>query len=644
MTGIDVYRSHSLHNIFHLFFAAAKACLLPFITLYFRQLGLTATHTGIIIGIQLWLRIWVSPLWMRCAVKFNKNHFMLLLSLFVMMASTLLLTLIPPVDPRAAIKYCNHSNRSSPHDISSNISSVFKLKNDTNVNTTYTAYLMGANITASTQKQTSVSTATTTVATTTTTTTMTATTSFVPIARQPSYYSHPRNGPPNSGYPSSVSKPRHRTSGKGIHQTAYGRLTHYELALLNKYNVPLSAAQNLTPKQLNRLLKRLEKSERQREHKTWESRRTRRNVMDTVHTKLSQLQRHITELGINSPFCIVLTLIIIGELFSVHVERFTDKLWFDFLDGIDDLERYGQYGLWSLASFMVFPLIATTLVDYTPCMLPHGIDHFMIHFYMFAIFLGIAFICSYWYPVRIVNSLKSIFRKNRFMKGCKVLVGDIHCFSFAFSVFLSGLLFAGVDNFLFWHVQDIGGSEVIMGAAVSFAAMAEFIMYLSMDWFLKRLGHVAAMSLALLMLAVRLVLYSLVWMPWMVIPLALLQAFTHALMWGAVCSYPDFKLNPSIMDRSAHWVLVSCHHGVGVAVGSIVAGLLYEHFGIALVFQGAAVAAFLWLLVFMAVNRFVRKVEEVKYERLLQADDNKNDESLTWEDDDWLESAMKDEP
>ena len=36
-------------------------------------------------------------------------------------------------------------------------------------------------------------------------------------------------------------------------------------------------------------------------------------------------------------------------------------------------------------------------------------------------------------------------------------------------------------------------------------------------------------------------------------------------------------------------------------------------------------------------------VADVFLEQLLQADDDKNEECLPWETDDWLESAMKDE-
>lgn len=655
MSGIDVYRSHSLRNIFHLFFAAAKACLLPFITLYFRQLGLTATQTGIVIGVQLWLRIWVSPMWMRCAVRFNKKHFVLMFSIFIMMASSLFMTLIPPVDLQASLKYCRNGE-SIPH-LSTNFSSELQLvgaipfANGTSGNVTAVSYshdvgLMNATEKATSTRSSTSSAATTSTVVTTTTTTAATTTNFVPIAPKNNGHLPNWGALPDSAYPSQARKPSHKSNNKGIHQSQpiLSRLSSSDVALLKKHKIPLERLQGLNPKQLNYLINSLRTHENHRKHQYWGSgTRTRRSILEAVHTKLSQFHTHITELGITNPFYIVLVLIVIGELLSVHIDRFTDKMWFDFLDGIDDLERYGQYGLWSLVSFTVFPLVVTTLVDYTPCLLSYGINHFMIHFYMFAGLLGITFICSYWYPIRAVSSLKSIFRKNRFMKGCRILVGDMHCFSFAFSVLLSGLLFAGVDNFLFWHVQNIGGSEVIMGGAVSFAAAAEYIMYLSMNWFLSRLGHVAAMSLAMLVLAVRLLLYSFIWMPWMVIPLALLQAFTHALLWGAVCTYPDFKLNPSIMDRSAHWVLTSFHHGVGFAAGSVVAGYLYESFGFALVFQGAAGIAFVWLLIFMTINRFVKKVEAVRYERLLQADEEKNDESLAWEDDDWLESAMKDE-
>ena len=627
---------------------ALRCVALHCIALHCTALLCTALHRIVLYRIVLYC---------RCALRFNKKHFMLMFSLFVMMTSSLLITLIPPVSVTASLEHCHGRGGTDlppPWNVTSKVEHVAVVSSVNFTSGTVGFYSNDTGLTIVIKESTtpsrtttdSTTTDSTTSMTTSTTTTTAETSSLAPVAVRPSHrlpiYSHSQH---SGAFPGSTRKSSHRSHTKTTHGSALSTLTQSEFALLREYGITQDNLEKLNAEDLKSLVKALANTARTQGSHRHEavSRRARRSVLESVNTGLSQFHIHLTELGINSPFFIVLALIIAAELLSVPIDRFTDKMWFDFLDGVDDLERYGQYGLWSLASFVVFPVVVTALVDHTPCVLPHGIHHFMIHFYMFAALIGVAFVCAHSYPIQTVSSLKSIFRKNRFVKGCRILFADVHCFTFAFSVFLSGALFAAVDNFLFWHVQDLGGAEVVMGSAVSLSAAAEYAMYMTMSWFLARLGHVAAVSLSFLVLSIRLLAYSFVWSPWMVMPLAPLQAFTHALLWGAVCSYPDFKLSPTIIDRSAHWVLSGCHYGVGVAAGSVLSGYLYDRFGIARVFQGAAAIAFLWVLIFSLVQRCVRKVEVVRYERLLQADDDKNEECLPWETDDWLESAMKDE-
>ena len=59
----DITRSVTLASVFYFLHHAAKACLLPFLTLHFRRLGLSGTQTGIITGSKAIIWFIAAPLW-----------------------------------------------------------------------------------------------------------------------------------------------------------------------------------------------------------------------------------------------------------------------------------------------------------------------------------------------------------------------------------------------------------------------------------------------------------------------------------------------------------------------------------------------------------------------------------------------------
>lgn len=65
----NVTRSVAVASLFYLVYNGGKACLFPFITLYYRDLGLTATQTGIISGSKSLIWYFAAPVWMVMAKR-----------------------------------------------------------------------------------------------------------------------------------------------------------------------------------------------------------------------------------------------------------------------------------------------------------------------------------------------------------------------------------------------------------------------------------------------------------------------------------------------------------------------------------------------------------------------------------------------
>ncbi|KAM4534731.1 major facilitator superfamily domain-containing protein 6-like [Fundulus diaphanus] len=111
---IDVKRALALAGTFSFLCSCSKACLLPFLTLYFRQLGLSPSMTGIIMGAKHCVTLLWSPAAGVLSKRYNKRRVAISCSLVFSAAAALLLLLLPPVGtPGAQSGTCDASNLSS---------------------------------------------------------------------------------------------------------------------------------------------------------------------------------------------------------------------------------------------------------------------------------------------------------------------------------------------------------------------------------------------------------------------------------------------------------------------------------------------------------------------------------------------------
>lgn len=111
---INVSRALALAGLFHFLFRAARACFLPFLSLYLRRLGLTAAMTGMAACVlQLVFLLW-SPASSLLAKRHDKRRAAVYGSVVSSAAVALLLLLLPPVGERPPSDACNVSVSVAP--------------------------------------------------------------------------------------------------------------------------------------------------------------------------------------------------------------------------------------------------------------------------------------------------------------------------------------------------------------------------------------------------------------------------------------------------------------------------------------------------------------------------------------------------
>ncbi|XP_013415608.1 major facilitator superfamily domain-containing protein 6-like protein B [Lingula anatina] len=720
---VNITKSLVITDFFHFFYAGGKVCLLPFLTLFFRQLGLSATQAGIICAAKALVGLVSTPLWSACSTKCNVRRVTLMSSIFVMIAIYLALTLVPPVNQpgKESLMFCsqNQANQNSGHNPQTSNKTVVHVTLPKMPSTVTTVFISTTATTLSDKEM--------------------ATNSSQSKQKEGSTPPSPSVSPSSSASPAAettaaagkttTGSENNEASGSGSDNTKTVSSAHSNLAettpwfsstgfvsstfsvsqgLLSttspasdievgerKPDVHLSKAQikmlirqlgltredliSMTNKELKVLLtERLKEltalKKAGNKHGEWNSNLEEgesfgRNPYDqfernsfqgrinrhTVHKryanetkglldKLKDLKEKLSASEYYSKyktFLVIMFVLLLGEFFAAPTEKIADDAWYDFLENVDDVEKYGQQGFWALLATDIFAVVIALIVDNTDCVLSLNINHFMIHFYMFAGLMTLSLLVGFCYP--LTGKCKSKPRRGAVMKTVRLLCCDLRCFTFAVSTLVMGIIRGSLFSFLFWQIEDLGGTEIVMGLTITVAACAEIPMFFMGGWLARKISSTVLVGTALVAQAGQLVYFSFLWSPWAAVPIHVLNMFTSTGFWKAMETHQDFSTSHHAgIGRTVKTFLNAIYNCLGFAIGCGLSGWLYDQFGIAILFRGAAVLCGAWFLLFLLLQKCVPKKERVEYIKLLNADDDTfSDSSDNLYEDDWLKNAMK---
>lgn len=187
---------------------------------------------------------------------------------------------------------------------------------------------------------------------------------------------------------------------------------------------------------------------------------------------------------------------------------------------------------------------------------------------------------------------------------------DLKCASFLFVAWFMGFGIGLIFTFLFWHLQDYGGTPTLFGVASVINHISEIFAYFFSFKLIRQIGHVkvkilinkyslnalCTLCLSIIIMRVFQVLclglggnilrfLYISWLrnPWWVLPFEFIQGITHAAVWAACCSYIAHN-TPSQLRSSAQGVLQGLHHGLGRGCGAVIGGMFVAAYGMSLVY------------------------------------------------------------
>ncbi|XP_030063970.1 major facilitator superfamily domain-containing protein 6-like [Microcaecilia unicolor] len=639
----DISKALLLASIFHFFHSAGKACVIPFLTIYFRQLGLTAPFVGLIIGIKHLIAIIWAPVCSCLAKTHRKRRILITGSLLSSMGAGLLLTLIPPVSIDVVYKYCNISLYHSDPAITTGITDMNSLADvDSNILAPHSTHMTN-------DQPTSVSVFSRKITVTN------------PALQEPVDFTKDRN-----------QNDRNRTDGTTKYDFFGGRVTtlgtttkmtttkmtqqstrawYPEPALT--YQMDSSALDVENNSSFLSMMGRNNNSagddfsgEGSEIKSQSRSLVNAYNVADNAskHWKVVrdvdfEILEDMTFLdGEHKTFLLVLGAVVLWELLASPVEWTADDSLYEYLDFVDAADRHGRLWIWEYLGASGGACGISILVDQLNCFFSVKIPRMAVHFYGYAVFITVTLLMSVFYPIHVSKKTEHV---NKTVKALGLIGSDGRIILFAVTVFLTGAAGSTAHNFLFWQMQDKGSSELYMGASVAIALTAEILLYGFKNKILRTVSNSWIVALSLSCLSLQFLYYSFLWTSWAVLPIQILSALSNGALWWAVNASSDDIATPGT-ERSLQMVLHGISYGCGASLGSFASGFIVSTFNLAVLYRACSLTLLLWLLLFLIVQSRLPRQKRINYSRLLAADNSDLSDSDDQEKD-WLVKAMKDE-
>jgi MFS family permease len=162
--------------------------------------------------------------------------------------------------------------------------------------------------------------------------------------------------------------------------------------------------------------------------------------------------------------------------------------------------------------------------------------------------------------------------------GLASLLRDRRGILFLLNTFFGGIGLFTVAAFLYPYLAEMNASETTMGVASLIATLTELPVFFFANRLLKRFSARGLFVVALILIGVRSLLFSVIAVPAMVLVLQVFSGMLFPAMWTAGVAYAD-QHAPAGLKSTAQGLFGAMSFGFGSAVGGLVGGILLGSVG-----------------------------------------------------------------
>lgn len=348
-----------------------------------------------------------------------------------------------------------------------------------------------------------------------------------------------------------------------------------------------------------------------------------------VKVTLDKLRHYFPTQINNYIILLIFGSVIICDFFIGLTDRISSRLYHDYLDQIEYTDKFTDHMAFSFGfSTLIFGVVATLLWRFG-CIINQHFDMTTSFLHVFAIVFLLADLMFLFFPVPDKKP------KNRINEGTAYenlsIWGNPRLLVLAITLSVLGATFAAEQNFLLWHLAELGGDFALLTTlAISPVLMSMFFIH-AIPAKTPTTSFHRFIIFALISVNIRFVAYAFIPdydndnFPHATYLLIAFQVFTPlstTVLWRAVDSFleqttiPGQHARVSSSMKFAHW-------GIGYFIGAILGGFGFEFYGFKVAFTAAAATAGSFAILFAFINRLVplHEIDEKLHYAKLLVDD-----------------------
>lgn len=338
------------------------------------------------------------------------------------------------------------------------------------------------------------------------------------------------------------------------------------------------------------------------------------------------------EEDLHRAFIIVFVLIVFGELVQSPTSSLADSGCLEHL-GRENMDKYGCQRSWGSLGFGALSILAggvVALERYTVviCGVSIQMSDYRICFYFFAGSMVFTMIAALMYKFPKQEEDKTNGKPIPAVMGTFKLFCSPHYASWLFVAFFMGVSNGVIWGFLYWHLENLGASQFLVGLGSVISCSSEAVMFFGIFYIFRHFSHATLMAVGLVGYIFRFCVFASVTNPWLVLPVEIFQGFTSAGVWSALTAYMCAVVPPDNL-ATMQGILHGVYWGLGSGCGSLIGGFLVQKFGAPMTFWIFACASAVNLFIFLIAQKFTKgHVDADGYEEIISFNPKKSGDEI----------------
>jgi PPP family 3-phenylpropionic acid transporter len=253
----------------------------------------------------------------------------------------------------------------------------------------------------------------------------------------------------------------------------------------------------------------------------------------------------------------------------------------------DRKERYGRIRLWGTVGYGVVAPLASLVIG------RYGVRW---------AFWGYALIMVGGLLVILLLPFRQSHSNGSFLGGMRLLFSHRAWMLFLLMVLIAGAGMATYNNYFLVYMQSLGASSALMGLALTIATASEIPAMFFSDRILRRFGARGMLIIAMSVIGLRFLAYSITALPWVVLLIQVVHGLTFAAIYTAGVYFAD-QVAPPGMKATAQGMFNGTLMGFGAAAGGLLGGVLMDRFSPSIMYAGVGGLVLVGLLIFLLFER-----------------------------------------